>query len=71
MKAKSTTLVRRPVLSPDELAMLLGISSATIRRYLRAGRIPGAFQIGSRWFIPRESLPAELTLPEEEERDAQ
>ena len=52
-----------PTLTIAEAAQLCGVSTSTIRRYLRAGRFPGARQQPSRvpghsgqWRIPTEDL---------------
>ena len=45
-------------LSPDEFSQLSGLSIATVRRYLRAGRLPHVQPAGShgRILIPRDAL---------------
>jgi predicted DNA-binding transcriptional regulator AlpA len=54
---------QQPTLSIAEAAQLCGVSTSTIRRYLRAGRFPGAQQVPSRvpgqpgpWRIPTQDL---------------
>jgi excisionase family DNA binding protein len=54
---------QRPTLTIAEAAQVCGVSTSTIRRYLRAGRFPGARQQPSRvpgrpgqWQIPTEDV---------------
>jgi excisionase family DNA binding protein len=54
---------QRPTLTIAEAAQVCGVSTSTIRRYLRAGRFPGARQAPSRvpgqsgqWRIPTQDL---------------
>jgi predicted DNA-binding transcriptional regulator AlpA len=54
---------QRPTVTIAEAAQVCGVSTSTIRRYLRAGRFPGAQQVPSRvpgqpgqWRIPTRDL---------------
>jgi predicted DNA-binding transcriptional regulator AlpA len=54
---------QHPTLSIAEAAQVCGVSTSTIRRYLRVGRFPGAQQVPSRvpgqpgpWRIPTQDL---------------
>jgi predicted DNA-binding transcriptional regulator AlpA len=54
---------QQPTLTIAEAAQVGGVSTSTIRRYLRAGRFPGARQVPSRvpgqplqWRIPTQNL---------------
>jgi excisionase family DNA binding protein len=38
--------------TPEEIARALGVSTETVRRDLRKGRVPGAVQAGRAWVIP-------------------
>ena len=42
--------------SPEEAGDYLGVSPETIRNLCRAGKIPGAKQVGRQWRIPRSYL---------------
>jgi excisionase family DNA binding protein len=39
-----------------DLAALLGIHPETLRRLARAGRLPGAYKVGTRWRFAREAI---------------
>lgn len=43
-------------LTTKEAALVLRIAFPTIHKWLREGRIPGAYKKGRDWFIPRGSL---------------
>jgi excisionase family DNA binding protein len=43
------------VLTVEEVARLLKVTSTTVRRWCLSGRLP-AFKIGRAWRIPREGL---------------
>lgn len=47
----SEELARIPVLTVGQTARLLELSTATIRRYLKKGRISGK-QMHKQWYIP-------------------
>jgi hypothetical protein len=49
-----------PTIGLDEAARWLGISYEGARRRARAGRLPGAFQIGARWRVSRRALLREI-----------
>jgi excisionase family DNA binding protein len=46
------------LLTTEEVADLIGTSKEMVRRWARAGRFPGAVQIGKSvtWFIPPEDV---------------
>lgn len=53
----------RPMYSPAQVAAFCGMSSggsgaSMVRRWCRAGLLPGAHKRGSRWVIPEEGLDA-------------
>lgn len=58
----STTVLDRPinstpqVISADEAAALVGISSRTIRRLCADGKIPNCAQLGRQWRINRTTF---------------
>ena len=39
----------------DELSKKLNVHTATIRGYIRTGRLPGQ-KVGTKWFVSEESL---------------
>ena len=39
-----------------DLAALLGVHAETLRRLARAGRLPGAYKVGTRWRFAREAI---------------
>ncbi|OGF97673.1 MAG: hypothetical protein A2Z06_01310 [Candidatus Glassbacteria bacterium RBG_16_58_8] len=41
----------------EDLSKILGLTEVAIRRYIRAGRIPGQ-KIGKRWYVSDENLKA-------------
>jgi hypothetical protein len=49
-----------PTIGLDEAARWLGLSYESARRRARAGRLPGAFQIGARWRVSRRALLREI-----------
>lgn len=48
-----------PYLSAEEAAELLGVSAETVKRHLRAGRLPGR-KVGRLWRVSRAALDAFL-----------
>ena len=46
----------------EEIAKSLGVTSITLREYIKKGRINGQ-KIGGRWYIPEESLRSFFTGP--------
>lgn len=46
---------RNEVLSPAEVADILGITAQQVSRWCRAGDLP-AYKLGGKWFVPRETL---------------
>lgn len=44
------------VIGVNEMAVLLGRSTGTVREYLQQGRIPAAIQTGGRWTVNREAF---------------
>jgi excisionase family DNA binding protein len=56
-RAKPPTRDQDPEgLTPAQVADLLGIDPATVRRWCAAGRFPNAVRQGSSWHIPRTDL---------------
>jgi excisionase family DNA binding protein len=49
----------RPDFTVQDVADLMGIHPATVRRLARAGRLSGAYKVGSQWRFAREAI-AEL-----------
>jgi hypothetical protein len=49
-----------PTIGLDVAAKWLGISYESARRRARAGRLPGAFQIGQRWRVSRRGILREI-----------
>ncbi len=47
--------VKREVYSPEEVAVILGMSLATIRRWLRKGKLRGT-KIGGVWIISKTEI---------------
>lgn len=47
----------------EELATLLNIQEATVRKILREGRIPGR-KLAKRWYVSEDSLQAYFRQPE-------
>ena len=43
-------------LTVKELAHLVGVHPATVRRLARAGRLPGAYKVGNLWPFAREAI---------------
>lgn len=49
-----------PILTPEETALLLNVTIATVRKLCRKGELPGV-KVGERkWRIPRDKLRAML-----------
>lgn len=44
------------LLTTDEAARFLRVSTKTLREMAQKGKIPGAFRIGRRWRFPLQSL---------------
>lgn len=51
-----------PVLTVEQAALLLGVSRAVAYASARAGSLPGAFKLGSRWVVPTAAILAALHL---------
>jgi predicted site-specific integrase-resolvase len=49
------------VLTPEQLSEFLGIDRADLCKAMRAGRIPGAYRAGTRWFIGRNNFLKSVT----------
>ena len=49
----------------EELATLLNIQEATVRKILREGRIPGR-KLAKRWYVSEDSLKAYFSQAEPE-----
>jgi hypothetical protein len=49
-----------PTIGLDEAARWLGLSYESARTRAKAGRLPGAFQIGTRWRVSRRALLREI-----------
>ena len=43
-------------LTPEQFAEKTGRNPETIRRLARAGRLPGAYRIGGRWYVRHDAL---------------
>lgn len=43
-------------LTVQDVAELMGVHPATIRRLARAGRLPGAYRVGRQWRFAREAI---------------
>jgi excisionase family DNA binding protein len=54
--------MERIAYSPDEVAVLLGISRSSVWRWIRSGELP-AGRIGGRVLIPSEALRDRLAEP--------
>ena len=57
----------KPYYSPEEVAEYLDVTPETIRNLCRAGKIPGARQVGRQWRIPREYLLSKPDIPDEKD----
>ncbi|HYT36556.1 MAG TPA: helix-turn-helix domain-containing protein [Methylomirabilota bacterium] len=64
-------MLDKPYYSPEEVAEYLDVTPETIRSLCRAGKIPGARQVGRQWRIPREYLISEPHISDEQDRDEQ
>ena len=40
----------------EDLVKILGLTTVTVRKYLRIGRIPGAVRLGRRYFVSTKNL---------------
>ena len=40
----------------EDLVKILGLTTVTVRKYLRTGRIPGAIKLGRRYFVSTKNL---------------
>jgi hypothetical protein len=49
-----------PTIGLDEAARWLGLSYESARQRAKAGRFPGAFQIGTRWRVSRRAILREI-----------
>jgi hypothetical protein len=49
-----------PTIGLDEAARWLGLSYESARQRAKAGRLPGAFQIGTRWRVSRRGILREI-----------
>jgi len=45
-----------PDLTVRDVAQLMGLHPATVRRLARAGRLPGAYRVGRQWRFAREAI---------------
>lgn len=54
-----------PHFSASEAAKFLGRSKANMSQLIEAGKLPGSYQQGRLWFIPREAVLA-LKMEDEE-----
>jgi hypothetical protein len=43
------------VYTASSLAAAAGVTSQAVTKACREGRIPGAYQVGDRWIIPRDA----------------
>ncbi len=46
----------KPDLTVYDVAKLMGVHPATVRRLTRAGRLPGAYKVGHLWRFAREAI---------------
>lgn len=51
-------------LSLEEAAVVLGVSTTSIYRYVVKGQVPGAFKMLGRWRVSRPALDAFLADPQ-------
>ena len=49
------------VLTPEQLSEFLGIDRKELCKAMRAGRIPGAYRAGTRWYIGRNKFLKSMT----------
>ena len=64
-------MLDKPYYSPEEVAEYLDVTPETIRNLCRAGKIPGARQVGRQWRIPREYLTSNPNISDEKDQDDQ
>jgi excisionase family DNA binding protein len=55
LTSETRTPARPPALAPAEAAAELGVSAATVRRWIGEGRIP-ATRVGGRWRLDEGAL---------------
>jgi len=48
-------------LTPEQLSEFLGIDRKELCKAMRAGRIPGAYRAGTRWYISRNKFLKSMT----------
>ena len=48
--------------APEDIAEHYSVSTETVRRWCREHRVPGAFQLGRQWRIPRKWLVERLEI---------
>lgn len=56
--------IQKPVerrLGPQEVAKALDVHRGSALAWMQSGSIPGAFQLGSRWFVRSERLREFMT----------
>ena len=56
------------VLTTTDLALVLDISVATARRWLRSGRLPGV-RLGRRWYASREAVVGRIEAMAEDQKE--
>lgn len=57
------------LLTSNDLALVLGVSDQTARRYLQDGDVSGGVRIKRRWYLPKKKLLEVLGLSSAETWD--
>ena len=55
--------MRADLLNVTQVAARLEVDRRTARKAMRSGQIPGAVQIGERWYVPAAALRELLGTP--------
>lgn len=59
---------RKGLVPCAEAAVEIGMARATIERWCREGKLPGAKQVGQRWYLQRVALDRFLGLSDSESK---